>query len=117
MDNTNAERQRRYRQRRKTEKTVVTEDQKVRAERLVQAEEAARIGAADTDALWAAFEAGLAVRLFVEIVQGISTAEAQLLEWLDSDQPGRWMFIQFLTDRGMWGQFEDWSAARGLMAR
>ena len=117
-DKTNAQRQKRYRQRRKNETAVVSADQKARAEKLLQAEEAARIAGADTEALWAAFEAGLAVRLFVEIAQGLSTGEAQLIEWLESEPPGRWMFAAYLTDRGTWGQFESWAsgAAPGVLA-
>lgn len=113
---TNAERQKRHRERSKprkaAQKLVVTQEQKQAAEKLVQAETAARVTGTDTALLWAAFEAGVAARLFAEAAQGITASEGLLLDWLESDPEGIWMFHQFLADRGLWGRFQSWSVSR-----
>ncbi len=126
MGLTAAEKQRRYRERQKLNKAQgVLPDAPTGAlpspaprvaadaiERLVDAGTAARASSPSTDELWAAFEAGVAARIFCEIAQGMTGAEDLLIDWLDSQPAGLWLFHQFLTERGLWGHFESWSSSR-----
>jgi len=103
----NAERQRRYRERKSGQKKVPAET----VEKLVNAGTAARVTRNDIDQLWAAFEAGLAARIFCEITQGLTGAEALLVDWLETEPAGLWLFHQFLAEQGLWGAFQDWSSS------
>lgn len=80
-------------------------------EKLVDAGTAARAAQPVTEQLWAAFEAGLAARIFCEIAQGMTGAEELLVSWLDSEPAGLWLFHQFLAEQGLYGEFQSWSSS------
>lgn len=110
---TPAEKQRRYRDRKKKEKEQAalqgTLPQVTPAvEKLVDAGTAARAARPVIEDMWAAFEAGLAARIFCEIAQGQTGGEDLLVAWLDSQPPGLWLFHLFIAEQGLWGQFESW---------
>src|SRR5579875_2638960 len=135
-----AERQRRYRERQKLRRQAakagapkaVTRDARQAAqtandpvEAVVEAGTAARAAAPVEQALWQAFEAGMAARLFLCVKDAIRcpecgsavrvTGEEALRRWyLQASSTAKARYITWLTAEGYWVEFEAWLRGSGV---